>query len=112
VYDHVVGVDTHAASHTMSLLSAATGGVVDQRTFPTSPAGLRRALTWIRSRTHNRTCLVVIEGTGSYGALLSDCLLDGGLIVVEAPTLPAGQNGKDDALDSVRIARAVLGLRA
>jgi hypothetical protein len=57
-YDHVVGVDTHAASHTMSLLTAATGGVVEQRTFPTSPAGLQRALTGIRSRTHDRTCLV------------------------------------------------------
>jgi hypothetical protein len=46
-YDRVVGVDTHAATHTMTLLIAATGAVVEQRTFPTSVAGLRRALTWI-----------------------------------------------------------------
>ena len=54
-YDRVVGVDTH----TMTLLIGATGGVVEHRTFPTSVAGLRRALTWIRNRTENRTCLVV-----------------------------------------------------
>jgi transposase len=111
-YDYVVGVDTHAASHTMSLVRAATGGIVEQCTFPASKAGLQRALGWIRNRTHGQACLVVIEGTGSYGALLSDCLLDGGLIVAEAPTLPAaGPRGKDDALDSARIARAILGLR-
>jgi hypothetical protein len=66
-YDRVVGVDTHAATHTMSLLIAATGAVVEHRNFPTSAAGLRRALTWIGNRTQDRTCLVVVEGTGSYG---------------------------------------------
>jgi len=40
-YDRVVGVDTHAATHTMTLLTA-TGGVVEHRTFPTSAAGLHR----------------------------------------------------------------------
>jgi hypothetical protein len=37
-YDCVVGVDTHATTHTMTLLTA-TGGVVEHRTFPTSAAG-------------------------------------------------------------------------
>jgi transposase len=37
-YDRVVGVDTHATTHTMTLLTA-TGGVVEHRTFPTSAAG-------------------------------------------------------------------------
>lgn len=32
-YDRVVGVDTHAATHTMSLLIAATGAVVEHRNF-------------------------------------------------------------------------------
>lgn len=110
-YDRVVGVDTHAATHTMTLLTA-TGGVVEHRTFPTSAAGLGRALSWIRNRTQDRTCLVVVEGTGSYGAQLTERFAEGGVVVAEAPTLPAARlGGKDDVLDSARIARAVLGLR-
>jgi transposase len=111
-YDRVVGVDTHAATHTMTLLIGATGVVVEQRTFPTSAAGLRRALTWIGNRTENRTCLVVVEGTGSYGAQLTEHFTQGGIVVAEAPTIPAVRpRGKDDVLDSARIARAALGLR-
>jgi transposase len=111
-YDRVVGVDTHAATHTMSLLIAATGAVVEHRNFPTSAAGLRRALTWIGNRTQDRTCLVVVEGTGSYGARLTEHFTQGGIVVAEAPTIPAVRlRGKDDVMDSARIARAVLGLR-
>ena len=111
-YDRVVGVDTHAATHTMSLLIAATGAAVEHRTFPTSVAGLGRALAWIGNRTQDRTCLVVVEGTGSYGAGLTEHFTQGGILVAEAPTVPAARRrGKDDVLDSARIARAVLGLR-
>ena len=59
-----------------------------------------------------RTCLVVVEGTGSYGAQLTEHFTQGGILVAEAPTVPAARRrGKDDVLDSARIARAVLGLR-
>jgi len=111
-YDRVVGVDTHAATHTMSLLIAATGAVVEHRNFPTSAAGLRRALTWIGNRTQDQACLVVVEGTGSYGAQLTEHFTQGGIVVAEAPTIPAVRlRGKDDVMESARIARAVLGLR-
>ena len=111
-YDRVVGVDTHAATHTMTLLIGATGAVVEQRTFPTSVAGLRRALTWIRNPTQAQACLVMVEGTGSYGAGLAERFTQGGIVIAEAPTIPAARpRGKDDAMDSARIARAVLGLR-
>jgi transposase len=110
-YDRVVGVDTHAATHTMTLLTA-TGGVVEHRMFPNSAAGLRRALSWIGNRTQDRRCLVVVEGTGSYGAQLTEHFTQGGIVVAEAPTIPAVRpRGKDDVLDSARIGRAVLGLR-
>jgi transposase len=110
-FDRVVGVDTHAATHTLTLLTAATGVVVEQRTFPTSGAGLHRALTWITNRNQDRSCLVVVEGSGSYGAQLTEHLLDAGLLVAEAPAMPtAGTRGKDDVIDSARIARAVLAL--
>ena len=99
-YDRVVGVDTHAATHTMTLLIGATGAVVEHRTFPTSAAGLHRALTWIRNRTQDQACLVVVEGTGSYGAGLAEHFTQGGIVVAEAPTMPAARHrGKDDAMD-------------
>ena len=108
-YARVVGVDTHAATHTMTLLIGATGAVVEHRTFPTSAAGLRRALTWIRNRTQDQACLVVVEGTGSYGAGLAEHFTQGGIVVAEAPTIPAARpRGKDDAMDSARTAIRVL----
>ena len=73
-YDVVVGVDTHAATHTMSLVDGPTGAVGEQRTFPTSPAGLSRAVHWIQSSTQDRALLVVVEGAGSYGAPLTEQL--------------------------------------
>lgn len=113
-YDVVIGVDTHAATHTMSLITGPTGAVNEQRTFPTSPAGLSRAVHWIQNRTADRAVLVVVEGSGSYGALLVEQLTQAQITVAEAPSLAAAGPrgvGKDDALDSARIARAVLGLR-
>ena len=42
-YDYVVGVDTHARTRTLALVSTATGREVDVRTFPATPSGHRRA---------------------------------------------------------------------
>ena len=44
IYRYVVGVDTHAATHSYAIIEAPSGGLIDHNTFPTSPAGLRRAL--------------------------------------------------------------------
>ena len=38
-FDLLIGVDTHAASHTYALINATTGAVADTQDFPTSPAG-------------------------------------------------------------------------
>lgn len=111
--DLLIGVDTHAASHTFALINAATGTLADTQDFPTSPAGLRRALAWIQRRTGAQTVLVVIDGTGSYGAVLTEQLLTAGFGVAEAPDVPAHVRraaGKTDTLDAVEIARAARGL--
>src|SRR5690625_6661284 len=50
-YRYVVGVDTHAATHSYAIIEAPNGGLIDQNVFPTSPAGLRRAREWIARRT-------------------------------------------------------------
>lgn len=61
--DLLIGVDTHAAGHTFALINAATGALADTQDFPTSPAGLRRALAWIQRRTDAQTVLVVIDAS-------------------------------------------------
>lgn len=112
-YDFVIGVDTHAASHTIALITAGTGAVGQQAQFPTSPAGLRRAAGWIRHQTHDAPTLIVIDGAGSYGAVFTEQLTAAGLTVAEAPDVPAisrRRHGKSDALDAVAIAQAARGL--
>lgn len=51
LFEHVVGIDTHARTHTYCLLAAATGAVIDTAVFPTTKAGNARAVTWIVRRT-------------------------------------------------------------
>lgn len=111
IYRFVVGVDTHTATHTFALVAAPNGALVDQATFPTSLPGLRRALAWIARRTGGDldAVLVAAEGTGSYGAVLSDVLGRAGYRVVEAPT-PRRERGrgKTDTLDAALAARSTL----
>jgi transposase len=114
-YMFVIGVDTHAATHSLALVTGATGAVVDQSVFPNTPPGLDRALTWITHRIDEQSALIVIEGVGSYGAGLAQRVADAGLLVAEPSAMPAAQRrgvGKTDALDSVRIARSVLAVDA
>lgn len=110
LFDSVVGVDTHAATHTLVVVDATTGAERHRSTFPTSPAGLTRAVSWIRRRTIARV-LVVVEGVGSYGALVADALAAAGMEVCEpSPIPPHHGQGKSDDLDAARIARSVLGV--
>ena len=87
-YDLLVGVDTHAATHTFAIVDAATGALAEHREFPTTPAGLRRAQDWIRRRADTSTVLVLIDGAGSYGAVLADQLTTAGFDIAEAPDVP------------------------
>ena len=113
-YDFLLGVDTHAASHTLALITASTGAVHHQQApFPTSPAGLRRATAWIQRHTQDTTTLVVIDGAGSYAATFTEQLTAAGYTVTEAPDVPAisrRRHGKSDALDAIAMAQATRGL--
>lgn len=118
VYRFVVGVDTHAKVHQYAIVEAATGRVLDEAGFPTSGAGLARAVAWIARRTGGGSArveevLVSCEGTGSYGARLARVLLEAGFRVVDAPS-PKRERGqdKDDTIDAIKAARGVLGKRA
>ncbi len=112
-YDFVIGVDTHAATHTFAVVASKTGAVLDHAVFPTSPAGIARAQDWLARRCGDASALVVVEGTGSFGAIVTERLMAAGRTVVEAARMPRGDRrgkGKSDELDAVRIARAVIGL--
>jgi transposase len=114
-YDLLVGVDTHAATHTFAIVDATTGALAEHREFPTTPAGLRRAQDWIRRRTDTSTALVLIDGAGSYGAVLADQLAAAGFDIAEAPDVPQQvrrTGGKSDTIDAAEIARAARGLTA
>ncbi|MFI8778917.1 IS110 family transposase, partial [Brachybacterium paraconglomeratum] len=110
----VIGVDTHARNHAVSILACPTGEIVDEAQFPATAAGLSRAVTWAGRRTGGDvTVLWVIEGTGTYGARLRAVAADTGYTVVEAPRMNARANraiGKSDPLDARRIAAAALPL--
>lgn len=46
-YEFVIGVDTHAATHTFAVVAGATGAALHRATFPTSTPGLARAFDWL-----------------------------------------------------------------
>lgn len=114
-YPFVVGVDTHARTHTYAVL-AANGEHVDTSSFPNTRPGRSRAIAWAARRTGaDLTTLWVIEGTGSYGALLAGTVARNGYPVIEAPRVAAyastrGAAGKSDPLDAAAIAAASLPL--
>jgi transposase len=112
-YDFVIGVDTHAASHTLALITAGTGAIGQQAQFPTSPAGLCRAVGWIRRHTRDTATLIVIDGAGSYGATFTEQLVMAGLTVAEAPEIASStrrRRGKSDVVDAVAMAQAARNL--
>ena len=110
----VVGVDTHARNHVYAILAPATGALLDIREFPTSGAGINRALAWVARRTEaDADALWVIEGAASYGAILAGTVAAHGYPVAEAPRMDAKKRrgvGKSDAMDAHQIAATTLGL--
>ena len=65
----VIGVDTHARTHTLALVVAATGELVATEQFPATDAGMDRAVAWAARRTDgDLTTLWVIEGVATFGA--------------------------------------------
>jgi transposase len=108
-YTFVIGVDTHAATHSLALVTAATGAVVDEAVFPNAPPGLDRARGWIARRIAEQAALVVIEGVGSYGAGLAQRVTDAGMLVAEPSEMPASARrgvGKTDSLEHAEEPRA------
>lgn len=115
-HPYVIGVDTHAKHHTVSILVAATGAPVDTAQFRATERSHAAAIEWVGARTGgDLDSLWVIEGVASYGARLAAAVTGRGYQVVEAARMDARAHrgvGKSDLLDAHRIAAAVLHLPA
>jgi transposase len=111
----VIGVDTHARNHVLAILTA-TGQQLDTAEFPTTKAGMARAMAWAARRTGgDLAALWVIECTATYGAQLAHTVAEAGYQVLEAPRMNARAHrgvGKSDPLDARRVAEATLPLEA
>lgn len=102
-FDVVIGVDTHANTHSYAVCTG-TGGVLEQVTLPASPDGLAAALALVRRHAGaDRRVLVAMEGTRSYGVGLARVLRQGGMRVVEAEQPERRHRrglGKSDPIDA------------
>ena len=110
----VIGVDTHAETHTLVLVEALSQRTLESLTIPATRRGYRRALRFARRQAPGRRCWA-LEGSGSYGAGLARFLSerDEQLLEVERPAREGNRGRlKFDLLDAERAARAVLSGRA
>jgi transposase len=108
--DFVIGVDTHKDSHTAAVVDA-LGGVHAVTRIATNLAGYVGLLKWARVAAPGRR-VWAIEGTGSFGSVLTNYLLEQQEWVceIDRPERPPRQGGaKSDELDAVRAAREALG---
>ena len=104
----VGGIDTHKDLHVAAAIDTA-GTLLGTGTFPTTRAGYRALLRWLR--TFGEVGKVGIEGTGSYGAGVARHLQEAGieLLEVDRPDRTDRRlRGKSDTLDAESAARAVL----
>ena len=102
------GVDTHLDMHVAAVVTV-VGGVLGTAEFPTTAAGYRRLLAWMR--TFGELGQVGVEGTGTYGVSLARHLRSEQVKVVEVmrPNRQVRRrHGKTDVVDAIAAARAVL----
>src|SRR3954471_4831076 len=102
------GVDTHADVHVAAACDH-IGTVLGTKSFPTTAAGYRQLLGWLRG--FGDLSVVGIEGTGSYGVGLTRFLLEAGVELREVlrPNRQVRRrNGKTDVVDAIAAARAVI----
>jgi transposase len=105
----VIGVDTHAETHTAAVLDTRTGGVLARATVSADPDGYEELVAL--AEQHSGLRAWAMEGTGGYGAGLARHLADAGELVVELdrPKRPARRaRAKSDPIDAERAARDAL----
>lgn len=109
-YDYVIGIDTHARTHTYAIINTRTGSREACQTFPVSAPGMNGAVAWIQRNTEGR-CIAAVEGTRSHGATITHALTEHKVAVVEAkPPRRKDQagRGKSDQIDATAAALSLL----
>lgn len=107
----IVGVDTHADTHHVAVVTE-HGRPLADREFVATGSGYRKIIEYVRS--YGEIAAVGVECTGSYGAALTKVLRSNGLAVVEVNQPNRSQRrlrGKSDPLDAYAAAQAVLAER-
>jgi len=102
------GVDTHGQTHHAGVIDQVGRQLADSE-FPTTPAGYRALLAWLRGQGQLER--VGVEGTGAYGAALARYLRGQGVVIVEVdrPDRKTRRvKGKSDPIDAYAAARAAL----
>jgi transposase/DNA-binding XRE family transcriptional regulator len=87
-----------------------SGRDLEDREFPTTPAGYQRALAFIAS--HGEPIVIGIEGSSSYGVGIASAAAAEGLVVVEVMRPERAERrrlGKSDPIDAYQAARAAMG---
>ena len=108
---HTIGIDPDRDWITASVVDTATTGEMTSARFGTTRLGYSQLLEWINQHTSAERAWVV-EGTGSYGAGVTDCLSEAGEWVIGRQfdhPYPTRDGAKTDALDARRAARQALG---
>jgi transposase len=106
---HVIGVDSHKLSLTAAAVNA-SGGCLELLEVRADTSGHRQLIA-LASR-YAGPVLWAVEGTGSYGASLTEHLLAAGQTVTEVdrPKRAPRRRGKSDEIDAVRAARDALAM--
>lgn len=105
----VIGVDTHADTHTAALVTTSSEALLATITVPADADGYAQLLEW--AEQHGGLRAWAIEGAGGYGAGLTRHLAQHEELVVELdrPARPARRGGrKSDVIDAERAARDAL----
>ena len=106
---HTIGIDPDRDWITASIVDTATTGELTSARFGTTSMGYAQLLQWINQHTSAERAWVV-EGTGSYGAGVTNYLSEAGEWVIEfGHPHPTRDGAKTDALDARRAARQALG---
>jgi transposase len=106
------GVDTHKHVHVAAVCDS-LGRVLGSASFPTTTAGFKALLRFLRS--YGEVAAVGIEGTGCWGGGLSRWLAARDIRVVEVDRQnrqARRRRGKSDTIDAEEAARAVVAGRA
>lgn len=110
-YAYVIGIDTHARTHTYAVVNTRTGTREHCEAFPVNTAGMRRAIAWI-GRCATGEVLAAVEGTRSYGSSIAAMLSAADIPVVEVKPPKKKSRagvGKSDEIDATATAMGVVG---